>query len=272
MKSHSFAVSIILTSIVSAGATAGLLTLLDRNDNTQPVAQASDIRTTLTSLETRLSALENRSPSALTQSSTTPPAVIQQKEFKTGITNTAGENTFADPETQLSNEDLYAEIINQQQPAYRQQQLISAGFSADEASRIISLESEVELAQLYSQYQFRKTQLNRGNQSTRGRSARSNQVREQLGEELYERYLRANGQPTKIPVGVVIPGSPGADAGLQAGDQITTYGGKRVYNVFELNRLTVDGNEGESVLIEVQRNGQPVQLTIPRGPIGVRSN
>jgi len=36
-----------------------------------------------------------------------------------------------------------------------------------------------------------------------------------------------------------------------------------------VNNLTIRGNLGESVLIEIQRAGASVQLAIPRGPIGV---
>jgi len=47
------------------------------------------------------------------------------------------------------------------------------------------------------------------------------------------------------------------------------YAGERVFNVRDLNNLTVQGTAGESVLIEVERNGSPLQLTIPRGPVGI---
>jgi len=75
--------------------------------------------------------------------------------------------------------------------------------------------------------------------------------------------------PTSVGVASVLQNSPGASAGLRAGDRITSYGGERVFNIRDLNGLTVVGNEGESVLIEAHRNGETVQITIPRGPIGI---
>ena len=53
------------------------------------------------------------------------------------------------------------------------------------------------------------------------------------------------------------------------GDEIVAYGGKRVFDVGELNALTLEGTPGESVVLAVRRDGQNVQLVMPRGPIGI---
>ena len=37
----------------------------------------------------------------------------------------------------------------------------------------------------------------------------------------------------------------------------------------ELNSLTLEGTPGESIAVEVRRDGQTVQLVIPRGPLGI---
>lgn len=170
-----------------------------------------------------------------------------------------------------SEEDVRAEFIARQQPEFRRELLVSKGFSVDEANWILLTETETELANLRDQYAFLKARRARGaTTSRRGRA--NNRIRDQLGDDYYERYLEANGQATKIPISTVLRGSPGENAGLKPGDRVTAYGGKRVFNIFELNDLTVDGTEGESVLIEVERNGEPMQLAIPRGPIGIRSN
>jgi len=88
----------------------------------------------------------------------------------------------------------------------------------------------------------------------------------------YERYLKANNRSTNVSVGSILGSSPGENAGLQTGDRIVRYAGERVFNVRDLNNLTVQGTAGESVLIEVERNGSPLQLTIPRGPVGINAN
>jgi len=68
----------------------------------------------------------------------------------------------------------------------------------------------------------------------------------------------------------VLARSPGERAGLQRGDEIFSYDGKRVFNVQELNELMLVAAGGESVVADVRRNGENLRLVLPRGPIGVR--
>ncbi|MGK0374365.1 MAG: C-terminal processing protease CtpA/Prc [Arenicella sp.] len=154
-----------------------------------------------------------------------------------------------------------------QQPGYRQQQLIESGFAREEAARIVQIEAEESLRQLQAQYDQRRQNVS----STGNRLADMNRIRAELGEQNYERYLDANGWPTSASIGVVLSGSPGENAGLKAGDKVLSYAGERVFNLNEINQLTIQGQVGESVLIEVDRNGESVQLSIPRGPIGINS-
>ena len=70
----------------------------------------------------------------------------------------------------------------------------------------------------------------------------------------------------------ILSSSPAENSGLKAGDRIIGYAGERVFNVRDLNKLTVQGEAGESVLLEIERDGEPIQLTIPRGPIGINSD
>ena len=94
-------------------------------------------------------------------------------------------------------------------------------------------------------------------------------MRTELGEADYERYRAAMGQPTSVGVADVLASSPAERAGLMPGDEIVAYGGKRVFDVGELNALTLEGTAGESVVLDVRRDGQNVQLVMPRGPIGI---
>ena len=94
-------------------------------------------------------------------------------------------------------------------------------------------------------------------------------LRSELGDADYEKYLQAQGRPTKVGVFNVLPSSPAAKAGMQPGDQIMSYAGQRVFNMADLTDLTLQGTPGQSVTLEVQRNQQTVQLVIPRGPIGI---
>jgi S1-C subfamily serine protease len=162
-------------------------------------------------------------------------------------------------------EQARAERLARRQPQYRVQQLVSAGFAQEEAARIVQIESEEALRQLQAQYDSRRQQA----ESNANNASNANALRAELGDQNYERYLEANGWPTSARIGAVIGGSPGQNAGLRSGDNITSYAGERVFNLRDVNNLTIQGSIGESVLIEVERNGESVQLTIPRGPIGI---
>ena len=94
-------------------------------------------------------------------------------------------------------------------------------------------------------------------------------LRSELGEQDYEHYLQATGRSTSVSVRSVLAGSPGERAGLKAGDQILTYGGQRIFDVRDLNDLTLKGTPGESVVVDVIRDGQSLQVVVPRGPIGI---
>ena len=153
----------------------------------------------------------------------------------------------------------------------RRANLIQNGFSDEEATWILQQESDIRLESLNAQYQARKKQAELDTQNGTNVKTRNEQLKDKLGEDYYERYLEANGYPTSVRIGSVLEGSPGANAGLQPGDRILSYDGQRVFNVRELNGLTILGDEGKSVLVELERDGSPVQITIPRGPIGIVS-
>jgi serine protease Do len=59
----------------------------------------------------------------------------------------------------------------------------------------------------------------------------------------------------------VVPGSPAARAGLEAGDEIVAVRGKRVRNVFEWETARLDMRVGETVPLTILRNGRERQVT-----------
>ncbi len=147
----------------------------------------------------------------------------------------------------------------------RVERLVGAGFAPDRAAWIERRTSELAMQSIQAQYQRRRGEtvdpaLLRGSQQT---------LRQELGDADYERYLTALGRPTKVGVFNVIASSPAEAAGLRAGDEILSYGGTRVFDMSELNDLTVEGTPGQPVTLEVQRDGENVQLVLPRGPIGI---
>lgn len=95
-------------------------------------------------------------------------------------------------------------------------------------------------------------------------------LRAELGDDEYERYRVALGRPVSIGVASVLPGSNAEIAGLKPGDEVVSYAGTRVFNAGELNALWSQGKAGENVLVDVRRNGNLIQVSIPRGPIGIK--
>ncbi len=143
--------------------------------------------------------------------------------------------------------------------------LVSAGFSPDRAAWIDTRTSELTMQRLQAQYQRRRGDT--VDPALLDNAAAT--LRLELGEAEYERYLEAFGMPTKVGVANVIASSPAEVAGLRAGDEIVTYAGTRVFDMRELNNLTVEGTPGQPVVLDVQRDGQNLQLVMPRGPIGI---
>ena len=147
----------------------------------------------------------------------------------------------------------------------RIEQLVAGGFAPDRAAWIERRTSELQMQAIQAQYARR-----RGDNVDPALLAGGDQtLREELGDEEYERYLTALGRPTKVGVFNVIASSPAEKAGLRPGDAIVSYAGTRVFSMGELNDLTLEGTPGNSVIMEVERDGQRVQLALPRGPIGI---
>ncbi|RMC35002.1 DegQ family serine endoprotease [Paracoccus alkanivorans] len=62
-----------------------------------------------------------------------------------------------------------------------------------------------------------------------------------------------------------VPDGPAKDAGMQAGDVITGFDGGEVKDIRELVQRVADAPAGEPVEVTVQRDGQPVTLTVTLG-------
>ncbi len=271
-------IAIGVSAIASSALTAGVMNMGKLPQT--PVATSSTLALEVAQLREDLSKeiqareaiqqqLLSRASSATapaSQTSTTEQTLQAQLQAAVAAPNSNAQDRQA--ELERIREQRRTERLARQQPGYRTNQLVEAGFAQEEAARIVQLESQESLRQLQQQYELRRARSEQSGSDI----ANLNPIRAELGDENYERYLEANGWPTAARIGSVIGGSPGENAGLRAGDQITSYAGQRVFNLNEINNLTVQGTVGESVLVEVERDGSSVQLTIPRGPIGVSSS
>lgn len=146
------------------------------------------------------------------------------------------------------------------------ERLVAAGFSPDRAEWIDRRTQELRMQALQAQYDAQRD----GRPVEPGTAFGGERtLRAELGEADYERYLQAVGRPTSVGVQGLLASSPAERAGLTTGDEIVAYDGQRVFDLRELNALTLEGTAGESVVVEVRREGQTLQLVLPRGPIGI---
>ncbi|MCH8867399.1 MAG: PDZ domain-containing protein [Proteobacteria bacterium] len=147
--------------------------------------------------------------------------------------------------------------------------LVEAGFTLARAEWILQRESELRVKSMQARFDAQRT----GDMQAMfaaGNLAEST-LREELGDAQYVQYLEANNRPTAVDVGLVLPSSAGHRAGLQSGDQIVSYDGQRVFSYSDLNNQTFSGEPGQSVVVDILRDGMPMQIVMPRGPIGVES-
>ena len=147
----------------------------------------------------------------------------------------------------------------------RIQRLESAGFPPDQVAWILLREEQIRLDNLNAQWERRRQNFLNSEEN----QLASNPLREELGEANYERYLAATGRSTSVYVSQLVNNSQASAAGFQPGDEIVRYSGERVYNFDELNAANVQGSLGEPVVVDIVRDGVPMQLTVARGPLGI---
>jgi hypothetical protein len=153
-----------------------------------------------------------------------------------------------------------------------EERLAAAGFTRQQLESIRTLEAEARMGQIELDDRARREgwiNTPRYVQESQDLSTGATVIRNAVGDELYDRYLFASGFPNRIAVGSIIETSPAQKAGFQSGDVVVRYGGEKVYSTQQLVNLRSSGERGEPVTVEILRNGQSLQLTMPRGPMGI---
>ena len=151
--------------------------------------------------------------------------------------------------------------------------LVAAGIDATTATDIKRRQDELALSEIYLRNQAQRE----GWLDTPGFAAKMAEIdrqrtsiRDEIGDQAYDRYLAALDQPNRVAVNEVLLDSPAAAAGLQAGDVVLSYGETRIFAPGELVSATRSGTAGETVQMEIIRQGQRFEVQVPRGPLGVR--
>lgn len=151
--------------------------------------------------------------------------------------------------------------------------LVAAGFAEETVREYQAGLDQMELDRLYLRdIATREGWINtaRFREENEALRLEAGNTREKYGEEFYDWMLYTTGHNNRVEVGSVMVGSAAEDVGLRGGDQVVSYDGERVFSPSELRDATVSGEPGELVPVEVTRNGRPVRVMVPRGPLGVR--
>ncbi len=157
-------------------------------------------------------------------------------------------------------------------PAEQRDALIGAGVTPEVADDILWRSSQLSLARLdlYDEAS-RDGWLGtaRYREELRNLNEQRVSIEDEIGGDAYDRYLYETGQPNRVAVQSVLAGSVGEDSGLMPGDIIERYGDVQVLDYQDLRAATTAGERGELVSVSVVRDGQRLEVVLPRGPIGI---
>jgi len=154
-----------------------------------------------------------------------------------------------------------------------QHNLVDAGVSTELASEIMRRLGEQEYQRLALRDQaIRDGYFRSGRYFRELRELRQKQLslRDEIGDQAYDRYLYLTGQNNRVAVTSVMAGSPAEQTGIRQGDILLRYNDKDVFSWNEIRQATSKGELGEYVTVDVLRDGQVMNLTLPRGPLGVK--
>ena len=150
-------------------------------------------------------------------------------------------------------------------------ELLNAGFDPFTVDEIRSIRNEVQLQRLdLRDMATREGWVNsdRFRQALRELS-RDSRLRDSLGDDNYDKLLLAEGRSNRVRIDSIIANSAADNAGVSNGDILFRYADERIFTFADLRSATTSGQRDEPVTIEVLRDGQSVQLVVPRGPLGV---
>ena len=162
-----------------------------------------------------------------------------------------------------------SEAGSEQRPAFDEEALVTAGINRVDATHLRERWAKLMLEKL----ELNDRAMREGYFMTPRHGAESGALdlgfRSEVGEAGYAAYLYATSQDNAVVVRDVLPNSAGRAAGLEMGDQIVRYGGSAIFATPELLLQTSSGARGETVEVDVRRDGRMISLRVPRGPLGV---
>jgi membrane-associated protease RseP (regulator of RpoE activity) len=170
--------------------------------------------------------------------------------------------------------DAAASVAGVSPPLSEREALLLAGVHPDTADEILGRLSRREFRKLELQNLIRRRDIPDKRAYIEELSELNREplsLRTELGDEAYDSYLLARGQPNRVQVASVMPGSPAEANGIHAGDIILRYGGAMIFTWQDLHEATTGGAFGSFANIELERDGIPMNIVVPRGVLGVRA-
>jgi hypothetical protein len=151
--------------------------------------------------------------------------------------------------------------------------LVAAGLDVGRAADILQRQSRLEMQRLELRDRASRegwSDSERFFEAMRELNGDVESLRAEIGDEAYDRFLYLTGQSNRVVIASIIDDSPAQLAGLQAGDVVMDYADGRIFSWVDLRDATRAGQRDEYVLLRVQRDDQLLELSVPRGPLGVR--
>jgi len=158
-------------------------------------------------------------------------------------------------------------------PAMTTANLVKAGINEELAADIVRRRNEMDMKILELRDRASREDYLNTERYARELNELTEQdisLRDEIGDDYYDSYLFASRQSNRVKVVSVMMGSPAEMSGMNDGDLILNYDNRRMFSWNELQDATSRGERGEYVNVSVLRNGQLVNLWIPRGPLGIR--
>jgi C-terminal processing protease CtpA/Prc len=94
-------------------------------------------------------------------------------------------------------------------------------------------------------------------------------LRTEIGDQAYDYMLFSMGKLNRVLVSSVEQSSAADVAGLQTGDIIVRYGGARIFSTVDLLTALAAVTPGESVPIDIKRQGKPMRIEVGDGGRGM---
>lgn len=169
------------------------------------------------------------------------------------------------------NKSRFPSVFNRR--IYNIDNLVKAGIDAGVAEDIVRRKNSIELKKLELHDRAKRDGYlgtQRYNDELESIGLQDVDLREELGDDRYDEYLFKSKQNNRIKIVSVMLGSAAELAGIQKNDVVLSYDNVRMFSWQELKNATSEGQLGEYVAIDINRDGAIYSYSVPRGPLGIQ--